>query len=62
MVDLEKNVIRLRGKEYPIVQYTAWWHVEGAGLFADLKEALEKGGNVQSVPVALTTEDMYEVI
>lgn len=70
MVDLEKKLIRLQGRTWPITRFGVFWALEPHGLFATLEEATAYvGANgfdyaaLRPVSVALTdTEGVYEVI
>jgi hypothetical protein len=62
MIDLENLKICLGGKEHAIKSFTVWWAVEGYGLFDNLELALQTGRPIQSMPVAVASDGIYEVL
>lgn len=62
MINLKNQTIELHGRGYPIEKYQVWWAVEGYGLFDSLEQALSFGQPVQSIPVAVASSGMYEVL
>lgn len=70
MVDIEKRLIRIQGKDFPIFEFSTWWAIEGLGLFSTLEEVgqvMPEGSlnlvNVRPVPVAVSsTPGVYEAL
>lgn len=68
MIDLDRNLIILNKKQYPIENFQVWWAIENIGLFTKLEEAQEflngqplTGASIRPVSVAVSGE-VYEPI
>ncbi len=64
---IDMKIIRLGGRDYPIVDFRVWWHATGYGLVTDYDEilpVLETNPTVEihATPVAVASCGIYEVL